>query len=233
MRTVLKYVELCPYLIVWVFAAVGYGLMFSSSVYYIIYYIGRPDLVSLYMGIVSVGALVSMVVLMPIVLKIFKSGQKALTFAAVGSVVCYALLFFFGKSNMMVLYILSFIATSIAAMMNALVNVLMNDAMDYIQLKEGFSANGVIASIKGFAQKCGNTLVSSGILAALAASGYVAGAVGEQPESTMLVINFLRFGAPALAAVILLICLRFNPVEKHAAEIEEMKKRISEDTVSE
>lgn len=233
LKTVLKHVELSPYLIVWVFAAVGYGLMFSSSVYYIIYYIGRPDLVSLYMGIVSVGALVSMVILMPIVLRVFKSGQRALAFAAAGSVVCYTVLFFFGKSNMMVLYVLSFIATSIAAMMNALVNVLMNDAMDYIQLTEGFSANGVIASIKGFAQKCGNTLVSSGILAALAASGYVAGAIGEQPDSTMFVINFLRFGAPALSAVILLICLRFNPVEKHAAEIEEMKKRISQDTVSE
>ena len=210
LKTVLKHVELCPYLIIWVVVSVGYGLMFSSSVYYVIYYLERPDLVSLYMGIVSVGALVSMVVLMPVVLKVFKSGQKALAFAATGSVVCYVILYFFGKSNLMVLYVMSFIATSIAAMMNALVNVLMNDAMDYIQLKEGFSANGVIASVKGFAQKCGNTMVSSGILAALGASGYIAGAVGEQPESTMLVINFLRFGAPALAAVILLICLRFN-----------------------
>lgn len=227
LKRVLKHVELLPYIIVWILASMGYGLMFSSSVYYIIYYIERPDLVSVYMGIVSVGALVSMVVLMPVVLKIFKSGQKSLKFAAIGSAICYVILFFFGKNNWTVLYVVSFIATCIAAMMNALVNILMNDAMDYIQLKEGFSANGTIASIKGFAQKCGNTLVSSGILAILAASGYIAGAIGEQPESAMFAINFLRFGAPALTAVLMLICLKFNPVEKYAAEIEEMKKKMS------
>ena len=52
--------------------------MFSSSVYYVMYYLGRPDLIPLYMGIVSIGALVSMMVLMPIVLKIFKTGPACL-----------------------------------------------------------------------------------------------------------------------------------------------------------
>lgn len=223
LKKVLKHKELTPFLMVWLMAAAGYGLMFSSSVYYIMYYIERPDLISLYMGIVSIGALVSMTVLMPIVLKVFKTGQRALIFTQVGAIICYTLLFFFGKSNLTFLYVMTFIASSIASMQNALVNVLVNDAIDYIQFKEGFSANGVIASIKGFAQKAGNTVTNSGILALLAMSGYVAGAIGNQPESTLTAINFLRFGAPTIIAIILLVALRFNPVEKHYEDIEEMK----------
>ena len=203
LKRVLRHKELTPFLIVWLMASVGYGLMFSSSVYYVMYYLGRPDLIPLYMGIVSIGALVSMMVLMPIVLKIFKTGQRALVFTQVGAIICYTLLFFFGKSNLTFLYVVTFLASSIASMQNALVNVLVNDAIDYIQFKEGISANGLIASIKGFAQKTGNTITNSGILALLAVTGYVAGAIGNQPESTMTAINFLRFGAPTITAVIL------------------------------
>lgn len=223
---VLKHKELAPFIVVWIMASMGYGLMFASSVYYVMYYIGRPDLISLYMGIVSVGALVSMVVLMPIVLKIFKTGQKALIFVQVASIACYVVLFFFGKRSLILLYVLTFIATSIASMQNALVNVLVNDAIDYVQFKDGISANGVISSVKGFAQKCGSTVTNSGILAVLAASGYVAGAVGQQPESAMFALNFLRFLAPSLTGIIMLLCLKFNPVEKHYDEIKEMKKNM-------
>jgi hypothetical protein len=42
----------------------------------------------------------------------------------------------------------------------------------------------------------------------------------------MFAINFLRFGAPALISGILLIALKFNPVEKHRADILEMKELI-------
>ena len=44
---------------------------------------------------------------------------------------------------------------------NALVNVLVNDTIDFIQLEEGVSLNGTISAIKGFAQKCGTTVVNS------------------------------------------------------------------------
>ncbi|MFV0464490.1 MAG: MFS transporter [Lachnospiraceae bacterium] len=225
---VLKHKELAPFIIVWIMGSMGYGLMFASSVFYVMYYLARPDLITLYMGIVAIGALVSMVVLLPLFLKIFKTGQKALTACQIGAILCYIVLFLFGRYNLTFLYVMTFIATSIASMQNALVNVLVNDAIDYIQLKEGFSANGIIASIKGFAQKCGSTVTNSGILAVLAASGYIANAIGGQPDSTMFALNFLRFGAPALTGVIMLFCLRFNPIEKHYDEIEEMKLHMHE-----
>ena len=225
-KKAIKHVELIPYIIVWIMASLGYGLMFSSSVYYMIYYFGRPDLIGVYMGVVSVGAAISMIVFMPLALKIFKSGHKALMWTQLGAAVCYAFLLFFGKSSVAFLFIMTFIATAISSMSNGLVNVLVNDAIDYIQYKEGISANGVISSIKGFAQKCGNTITNGGLLAALAAAGYVAGA--EQTESALLAINFMRFGAPIATALIVVICLQFNPVSKCKDEILEMKSKMDQ-----
>ncbi len=223
LKKVLKHKELFPNIIAWIMASMGYGLMFSTSVYYMTYYWERPDLIPVYMAVISIGATVSMVVLMPIVLKVFKTGQKSLIVSQTASIVCYLILFFFGRSNFVFLCVVTFLSTCFSAMQNALVNVLVNDAIDYVQLKEGISANGVIASIKGFAQKCGNTFTSSGILAVLAVSGYVANAIGEQPDSAMFALNFLKFGAPCVTGVILIIAVLFNPVEKHYKEIEEMK----------
>ena len=225
-KLVLKYKEVYPNLIAWVMASMGYGMMFATSVYYMMYYYARPDLIAVYMGVISVGAMISMMVFMPVMLKICKSGSKALVVSQALSIVCYVLLFFTGKMNFTYLCVVTFISSCFSCMQNALVNVLVNDTVDFIQLKEGKSANGLIAAIKGFAQKCGNTVVSSGILAVLAASGYIAGAVGQQPESTMFALNFLKFGAPSITGIILILCVAKNPINKYEKEIEEMKAKM-------
>ncbi len=225
---VLKHKEVYPNIIAWVMASMGYGLMFSSSVYYMMYYYERPDLISTYMGVISIGALVSMVVAMPIVLKIFKTGQRALCFSQITTIALYIILFFFGKTNFVFLCVLTFIASVTGAMQNALVNILVNDTIDFIMYKEGKSANGLVSSIKGFAQKCGNTVTNSGILALLAVSGYVAGAIGQQPASAMLTLNFIKFGAPSITGLIVILCVVFGPIKKYKNEIEEMKAKMSE-----
>lgn len=225
---VLKYKEVWPNIVAWIMAAMGYGLMFTTSVYYMMYYWARLDLISVYMGIVSVGALISMVVLMPIFLKVLKTGRRALVVSQGISIVLYIILFFFGKTNFIFLCVLTFISTCTSSMQNALVNILVNDTIDFIMLKEGKSSNGVVSSLKGFAQKCGNTITNSGVLAALAATGYIAGAVGGQPRSAMLALNFLKFGAPAVTGVILIICVVISPIHKYTAEIEEMKAKMEE-----
>lgn len=230
---VLKHKEVWPNIVAWVMASMGYGLMFSTSVYYTMYYLARPDLVSVYMLVISIAALVSMVVLMPIFLKVFKTGQKALLVSQALCIVLYLILFFFGRTNFIFLCVVTFISVCFAAMQNALVNVLVNDTIDFIQLKEGVTANGVVSSIKGFAQKCGNTAVSSGILAALSAAGYVAGAVGKQNASTMFTLNFLKFGAPCITGVVLILCVVFNPFKKYYPAIEEMKKNMRDKGVEE
>ncbi len=221
-----RHKKLIIMLIIWMMSSVGYGAMFSTSVYYIMYYIMRPDLIAVYMGILSIGALVSMMVLMPALIKVCGNPTKAFILTQSLTLICYVLLFFVGNKSIPVLFVGSALATAFSAMEQALINFFVNDTIDYIQLKESVSMNGMVSAIKGFSYKCGSTLVSSGVLAVLAASGYIANAIGQEPDSAMLAINCLRFALPAATCVILIVCLIFNPIEPHRAEINEMKEKM-------
>ena len=225
---VFRHWEIWPIILCWCLAAVSYGFMFSSSVYYVMYYLKRPDMISQYMLFVSMGALVSMVVLMPMFLKFCKSGYKAIIISQILTIALYLLLFFTGKMNFMWCGIMSFIATCVGAMVNALVNVLVNDTIDFIMLKEGKQLNGVISSVKGFAQKCGNTITNSGILAILAIFGFSTELGLEQPASAVMACNLTRFLVPAIVSAVILVIAIFYPLKKYFPVIAEMKEKMIE-----
>lgn len=242
---VFRHKEIWPVMVVWCLAAVSYGFMFTSSVYYAQYILAgqRVDFatmdeaaigatiggtISTYMGFISMGALISMVVLMPIFLKKFKTGYKAMIISQILTIACYVILYFTGRMNFMYCCILSFVATAVGSMVNALVNVLVNDTIDFIMLKEGKQLNGIISSVKGFAQKCGNTVTSSGMLAILAICGFDAqlGPFGQSPTA-VAGTNMVRFLVPALVSTAILVIMIFYPLKKYFPEIAEMKKRIA------
>ena len=186
--------------------------------------------ISTYMGFVSVGALISMMFLMPIFLKKFKTGYKAMIVSQVLTVIFYLILFFTGRMNFMYACILSAFATAVGAMVNALVNVFVNDTIDFIMLKEGKQLNGVVASVKGFAQKCGNTITNSVVLAILAVCGFDAqlGPFG-QSELATAGTNVARFLIPAIVSgIIILICV-FYPLKKYFPEIAAMKEKMAKE----
>ena len=231
---------------IWVAEIITYGFMFSASVYYAQYVwapmrvspamseaeagavIGRT--VSTYMGFVSVGALFSMMVLMPVFLKLFKYGWKAMLCSQILVMVFYLILFFTGRMNFTYCCVMSFLATFVGAMSNPLQNVLINDTIDYILLKEGRHLNAVVSSLKGFSFKCGNTLVNSGMLAIFAAAHFDAqlGPFG-QPESAVTAINAVRFLLPAAMTGIIVIVLAFYPIRKYFPAIAEMKAEMAEE----
>lgn len=244
---VLRHKEIWPVILTWCLSAVSYGFMFSSSVYYARYLLApkRVDpaamdgetigsvigsTISTYMGFVSVGALVSMMVLMPLFLKKFKTGYKAMLVSQILTIACYGLLYFTGRMNFMYCCILSFIATAVGAMVNALVNILVNDTIDFILLKEGKQLNGIVSSVKGFAQKCGNTITNSGILAILALCGFDA-SLDEFSQSTAAVegTNITRFLIPIIVSAIILIIMIFYPLKKYFPQIAEMKSKLTAD----
>ena len=114
-------------------------------------------------------------------------------------------------------------------MVNATVNVLVNDTIDFILLKEGKQLGGIVASVKGFAQKCGNTVVNSGMLAILAGSGFDAslGPFGQSAAATGA-INVVRFLIPSIVSLIIVGIMAFYPLKKYFPEIAAMKARLSE-----
>lgn len=244
---VFRHKEVWPVMLCWCLASVSYGFMFTSSVYYAQYILAgqRVDFatmdgdaigatiggtISTYMGFISVGALISMMVLMPIFLKTFKTGYKALLVSQILTVICYVLLFFTGRLNFWYCCVFSFIATAVGAQVNALVNVLVNDTIDFIMLKEGKQLNGVVSSVKGFAQKCGNTITNSGMLAILAICGFNA-ELGPFGQSAMATegTNVIRFLVPAIVSGIIIVIMVFYPLKKYFPEIAKMKERMAKE----
>ena len=242
---VFRHKEVWPVMLVWVCASVSYGFMFTSSVYYAQYIwaakrvdfatMGEAEIgatiggtISTYMGFISVGALISMMVLMPIFVKFFKTGWKTMLWSQILTVAFYLVLFFTGRMNFMYCCIMSFCATVVGAMVNAVVNILVNDTIDFIMLKEGRQLNAVVSSVKGFAQKCGNTLVNSGMLAILAIAHFDAqlGPFG-QPESAVEATNVVRFLVPAIVSGIIIVVMVFYPLRKYFPAIAEMKAKMA------
>ena len=83
----------------------------------------------------------------------------------------------------------------------------------------------MIASIKGFAQKCGNTVVSSGILCSTC-SFRICGRCDRTAAGQRNVrIEFLEIQTPTLTGIVLIICVAKNPMAKYAKQIEEMKAK--------
>jgi len=227
LKTVLKHKELYPVYLVWCMANVSYGIMFSASTYYVLYYLARPDLISGYMLTISFGAMVSMTVGLPIAMKMFKTPQKCLVISQAVTIVCFGILLFSGRS-LPLLFVLSFLASVVCSMQHGLLAMLNNDLIDYIQLKDGVSLNATISSIKGFSQKFGSAFINSVILAVLSATGYIAGAVGAQPQATVTAINGLRFILPMIASGVVVVCMLFYPVTRHYPEIAAMKNRLEQ-----
>lgn len=193
--------------------------------YYLNYYMGNPALITPYFLMNSVTGLVAITIVFPLLLKIAKSTTNAFMFTLAGSTVICVILFLFGSKSVPLLFVGSTICNMFTTMQLGLVNALVNDAIDYVQWKNGAASNGVVASVQGFAQKCGNTLSSSGFLLVLGLAGYVANA--EQTASALFAINFMRYGFPVVQGVICIVCLLFNPARTHAKEIAEMKARLA------
>ncbi len=233
LKTILRHRAVWSCVAVWVLTSLGYGLMFSSSVYYIKYYIAVEQsqwaLIGTYMFVISVGALVSMVIVQPLFLKLFQyDHNKAVILSQSLTFVCYIVLFFFGRKGFPFLCTVSFLATCCNALTQALQGAYIADTIDYVQLKEGVTLGAVANSIKTFACKVGSAFANYGILAMLALTGYVENAVGaSQSAAAREGINLFRFGLPALCSIALVVIIALYPIRKCYPEIRAMKENLS------
>ncbi len=233
LHIVLRHRPVWSCIVMWTLTSLGYGLMFSSSVYYIKYYIATDvsqwALIGTYMFVISIGALVSMVVIQPLFLKLFRyDHNKAVILSQALTLVCYIVLFLYGRIGFAFLCIVSFLATCCNAMTQAMQGAYIGDAIDYIQLKEGVTLGAVINSVKSFACKVGSACANYGILAMLAVTGYVENALGNsQSAAAREGINLFRFGLPAVCCAVLILVLLFYPIRKFYPEIRTMKENMS------
>lgn len=201
---------LVPTVIIWIAGYIGFNIMMGSSVYYVMYCLVRPDLISIYMMTISLVGLLSPFILVPLFLKIFKSLKMAFIASQVLTLVCN-ICCLISRGNITAVFIFSGFGALFATMFMVYGAMLMAVVTDQSYVQTKVVMNGTIAALKGFSNKLG-TALSNGILSAvLAMTGYIANAIGQEPQSTITGITLVRFGVPSVMTIIAICALLSLP----------------------
>lgn len=213
--TLFKVKQMYPMILFWCAGCILFQIVMSSSVYYCMYYLMNPALITTYMLVISVSGMIGVLVLMPLLLRAVKGSiKKAVTITQSICVVCYAVCFLVGGKSIPLLYVLTFISSMLATMTNAFRPMTVVGMTDYVLQESGAQLNGTISAIGGFAYKCGTAISNAVLAGVLAVTGYVAGAIGQQPEEVLTGINSVRFLVPLAATVLYIILIQFYPERK-------------------
>lgn len=209
---------LIPALIVWVAGYIAYNIMMSSSVYYVMYCLCRPDLITPYMLTISVAGLVGIVFVVPFFTKKFHSTKKGFIWAMLLMMISNLVCWIFSQ-NVVLVFVFSALALLFGTMFMVYGSIVMTEVSDMAIFQTGIQMNGTIASLKGFSLKCGIAAANGIISAVLAATGYIANAIGQEPAATVQGITAVRFAVPAVMALVAVIALAVYPIT------EEVKKK--------
>lgn len=210
-----KVKEMYPMLLFWCVGCILFGLTMTSSIYYCMYYLMNPGLIATYMLVLSLSGMVGVMVLMPIILRKMKGNmKKTILFTQSIAAVSFLLLFFVGGKSMPALYVLTAISSAFATMTNAFRPMTVVGMTEFVLNSTGEQLNGTITAIGGFSYKCGTAITNALVAGVLAVTGYIAGAIGQEPPAVLLGINAVRFLAPCIACVLYIILIRFYPEEK-------------------
>ena len=169
---------------VWLAAYTAYNIMMSSSVYYIMYCLCRPDLISMYMLDVSLIGLLGIVIIVPLFMRLFHKTQKAFAISQVAVIICDILIVIF-HGNMAVLFICSGVASMFATASMPFSAMMMTEMTDLVLIDSGRVVNGTMAALKGFSNKAGIAISSAVVSFTLAATGYIANAIGQEPQAVI------------------------------------------------
>ncbi len=217
LANLLKVKEMYPMIAFWCVGCILFNIIMASSVYYCMYYLMNPGLIATYMLTINVAGMVGVMLFMPFILRAVKGSiKKAVLFTQAIAAVSYLVCFLVGNSNVTLIYIFTAIGCIFSTMTNAYRPMTVVGMTDFVLKKTGNQLNGTISAIGGFAYKCGTALSNAILAGMLAATGYVAGAIGGQTDAFMTGINSVRFLVPLIATVLYIILVHFYPENKEA-----------------
>lgn len=216
-KKLLRIREIYPIILVWCMGFISFQCMMSASVYYMTYYVARPDLIPSYMLVISLIGLMGIVVFIPLFFRWFKTMRRGFMISQGIAAAASLLTFFVGGHSLVLLYVLSGISAICFTMSNAYIPMMVSETIDYVYYRTGEQLNATIGAIRGFAIKCGAALTSGMLMFTLSITGYEAnGAV--QTSAALTGMAAVRFLIPAVTAVIVILCLRVYPVDEKLKE---------------
>lgn len=190
-------------LLAMVFCSFSMILPSVSGTFYMIYYLGRPDLIGPYMGIcMGLGVITSIIA--PILMK--KIAAKVLAAIAFGAdIIAGIAIFIIGNGALPVLFLCFGIVGLATGMLMVTITTMLAQTAGYIAEKKGYRADGACFSMNSFAIKVGQAIASAAVSFLLAATGYIANQ--PQTETALKGILMTRSVIPAIVAALGLICV--------------------------
>lgn len=185
-----------------------------SGVYYMTYYLHRPDMIPVYMMLAMGTGLITSI-LAPVLMK--KIGPKQLSIIAfAATAIAGVLVFFIGKGSLGVLFALFVIPGLSTGILMVTITTLLTMTSDYVASVRGKRYDGVVFSMNSLAIKVGQA-VASGLVSAILAITHYQANVFEQAAEVETGILMTRSLLPSALAIIgLLIVLAFKLPEKKA-----------------
>lgn len=181
----------------------------GASVYYMKYFVLRPDLTGRFLGAYSVALAVG-AALTPLLTRYFDKKRLMVgLMAAVGALSCS--MFFVPAEAIGVMFVLNTLIGLALGPKSPLAFSMYADAADYTEWKMGRRATAMTFAAATFSQKLGGAIASAAIAWLLAAMGYVANQA--QSGASQLGIVLLLTVIPGVVAFVAAFTMRFYPLD--------------------
>ncbi|NMM62719.1 MFS transporter [Clostridium sp. P21] len=215
-----------PLVILSIFFFVIYGVksvVNSTGIYYVTYYVGRPELVKWYSGIGTLPALFVIPFIPWLSRKLTK--KQLMTLSIATDIIGMVGLFVFPSNWITAIFISRGIAAVGNGMISAFMWALIPETVEYGEWKTNKRLGGMIYAVIGFFFKCGNALGGMIPGLVLSMSGYVA----KQAQTPTALNGILIATAviPICLYIIAIVCMRFYNLDKetYARISQELQER--------
>lgn len=181
----------------------------GAAVYYMKYFVQRPDLTGKFLGVYSVALAVGAAITPLLTRHIDKKRLMVLLMATVGVLSCA--MFFVPADAIGVMFVLNTLIGLALGPKSPLAFSMYADTADYTEWKMGRRATAMTFAAATFSQKLGGALASAIIAWMLAGMGYVANRA--QSDASQLGIVLLLTVIPGVVAFIAAFTMRFYPLD--------------------
>ncbi|MCR6663857.1 MAG: MFS transporter [Luteimonas sp.] len=182
----------------------------GSVVYYLKYYVERPDLTGVFLGTYSL-SLAAGAALTPVLTR-FMDKRRLMMWLMAGVGVVSCAMFFVPKDAIAVMFAMNLLIGLMLGPKSPLAFSMYADCADYTEWKTGRRATAMTFSAATFSQKLGGALASAAIAWVLAGMGYVANEA--QSDASQLGIVLLLTVIPGAVALLAAWVMRFYPLDE-------------------
>lgn len=187
------------------------GLSSGSTMYYMTYYIKRPDLIPVLLPI----ACCAIFLIFPFVpMAARKLGKRNASLMGLSIYMASLLIRFVTKDSILPVYITCSLTGGLGlGFFMVLIVPMLADTVEYGEWRTGFRAEALIFSANSFGYKLGMGIGSAVLGMALSYSGYLPG-VARQPESVEKMLFFLSVPLPMILIGLQMLILGFYKLDR-------------------